>query len=59
MLYTKDFSMCHYVGFSQIGSQLYSLLKGNLSKYGMYEILHMGLDVNYQLHACEKLMKNV
>ena len=24
MLYTEDFSMHHYVGFSQIGSHLYS-----------------------------------
>ena len=25
MLYTEDFSMHHYVGFSQIGSQLHSI----------------------------------
>ena len=27
MLYTEDFSMCHYVGFSQIGSHLLFLCK--------------------------------
>ena len=26
MLYTEDFSMHHYVGFSQIGSQIVSVL---------------------------------
>ena len=26
MLYTEDFTMCHYVGFSQIGSHMYMCL---------------------------------
>ena len=25
MLYTEDFTMCHYVGFSQIGSKICSV----------------------------------
>ena len=37
MLYTEDFSMCPYVGFSQIGSQL--LFRHLIFNYACYQAL--------------------
>ena len=33
MLYTEDFTMRHYVGFSQIGSHILHFLFGNVAKW--------------------------
>ena len=33
MLYTEDFTMCHYVGFSQIGSHIHNIMTIALLSY--------------------------
>ena len=39
MLYTEDFSMRHYVGFSQIGSRIY--ISENIYKLLLYPLMRL------------------
>ena len=68
MLYTEDFSMHHYVGFSQIGSHIKLLpnisqstivvaqykLK-NMVSLGDVEMCHRSLQVAKDIHVCSVL----